>query len=362
MCARHIYANWRKRYTNQKLQKKFWNCAKSSCRELFNYNRAKLVQDTPQGAKDMITTAPEHWSRAFFQLGSNCDSVDNNMCESFNNSIMDSRFFPVISMNEAIRCKVMVRIADNRTKADKWQGTICPNIFKKLKLNIERSGQCYVLWNGQHGFEVQEKEKKKYTVNLGQKTCSRRYWQLLGLPCCHAISAIYKASKQLDDYIASSFSISEYMNTYQHCLQPVEGQDKWPVSDMTKPHPPAYVKMPGRPKTQRTREPTEKPKGAKVSKVGIKMRCKLCHQTSHNSRTCARNKEDGSKRNGYIRRDATRKRKQSEATTSAAATSFTMGDVGTQQSISRSSLPPSVAAPSSAPLVQQKCRKRARPA
>nr|ABF95707.1 transposon protein, putative, Mutator sub-class [Oryza sativa Japonica Group] len=301
MCARHIYANWRKRYTNQKLQKKFWNCAKSSCRELFNYNRAKLVQDTPQGAKDMITTAPEHWSRAFFQLGSNCDSVDNNMCESFNNSIMDSRFFPVISMNEAIRCKVMVRIADNRTKADKWQGTICPNIFKKLKLNIERSGQCYVLWNGQHGFEVQEKEKKKYTVNLGQKTCSRRYWQLLGLPCCHAISAIYKASKQLDDYIASSFSISEYMNTYQHCLQPVEGQDKWPVSDMTKPHPPAYVKMPGRPKTQRTREPTEKPKGAK-------------------------------------------------------------GDVGTQQSISRSSLPPSVAAPSSAPLVQQKCRKRARPA
>uniref|UniRef100_A0A0E0NUF7 PB1-like domain-containing protein n=1 Tax=Oryza rufipogon TaxID=4529 RepID=A0A0E0NUF7_ORYRU len=38
------------------------------------------------------------------------------------------------------------------------------------------------------------------------------------------------------------------------------------------------------------------------------------------------------------------------------------GDVGTQQSISRSSLPPSVAAPSSAPLVQQKCRKRARPA
>lgn len=100
ICARHIYANWRKRYTNQKLQKKFWNCTKSSCRELFNYNRAKLAQDTPQGAKDMMTTALEHWSRAFFQLGSNCESVDNNMCESFNNSIMDSRFFPVISMNE----------------------------------------------------------------------------------------------------------------------------------------------------------------------------------------------------------------------------------------------------------------------
>jgi transposase-like protein len=28
MCARHIYANWRKKYTSKKLQKKWWRCAK----------------------------------------------------------------------------------------------------------------------------------------------------------------------------------------------------------------------------------------------------------------------------------------------------------------------------------------------
>jgi len=46
-------------------------------------------------------------------------------------------------MNEIIMCKVMVRIQEDRTKAEKWQGTICPNVFKKLKLNIERSAKCY---------------------------------------------------------------------------------------------------------------------------------------------------------------------------------------------------------------------------
>ena len=116
MCARHIYANWRKKYTDKKLQKKWWRCAKSPCRVLFNFNRALLAQDTPVGAKDMMNTSPEHWSRAFFRLGSNCDSVDNNMCESFNNSIMDARFYPVISMNEAIRKKVMVRIQEAKTR------------------------------------------------------------------------------------------------------------------------------------------------------------------------------------------------------------------------------------------------------
>ena len=244
----------------------------------------------------MLRTSPEHWSKAFFKLGSNCDSVDNNMCESFNNCIMDSRFLPVISMNEIIRCKVMVRIQENRTKAEKWQGTICPNIFKKLKLNIERSGKCYVLWNGQDGFEVKEKDKMKFTVNLAQRTCSCRYWQLSGLPCCHAINAIYKSSKKLDDFIDPCYSITEYLKTYQFCLQPVEGQESWPVSKMPRPYPPAYVKMPGRKKTKRTREVGEKPAGTKISKVGVKMACSLCKKTTHNIRKCPYNKQAGKRK------------------------------------------------------------------
>ena len=147
----------------------------------------------------------------------------------------------ITSMHEAIRCKVMVRIQELRTKVERWQGTICPNIFKKLKLNIVRSGKCVVLWNGADGLEVKENDRRRYTVNLEQFTCSCKYWQLLGLPCCHAISAIYSCSRKLDDYIAPCFSITEYRKIYEHCLQPVEGQERWPVSDMPRPHPPAYV-------------------------------------------------------------------------------------------------------------------------
>ena len=264
----------------------------------------------------MMRTSPEHWSRAFFKLGSNRDSVDNNMCESFNNSIMDSRFLPIISMNETIRAKVMVRIQQNRAKAEKWTGTICPNVFKKLKLNIDRSAGCYVLWNGENGFEVKEKDKMKWTVNLDKRTCSCRYWQLSGLPCAHAINAIYTSSKSLDEYIDPCYSISQYMKTYQFCLQPVEGEHSWPVSDMPRPDPPAYVKMPGRKKTKRIKEVGEKPTGTKMSRVGIKMKCSLCQKTTHNIRKCPYNKQAGKKKNTHIKRDANRKRKQSEASIS----------------------------------------------
>ncbi|KAM3191490.1 hypothetical protein ACQJBY_069026 [Aegilops geniculata] len=192
---------------------------------LFKYNRARLAQFTVQGANDMMNTAPEHWCRAYMKLGSNCDSVDNNMCESFNNWILEARYLPCISMLEWIRQKNMVRIQQNRTKSEKWEGTIFPNVFKKLKQNIKRSGNCDVLWNGKEGFEVLEHEKFKFTVNLEAWTCSCRYWQLSGLPCCHAISAIYKTGRKIDDYIAKCYSIEVYNKIYSHCLETLEGEE-----------------------------------------------------------------------------------------------------------------------------------------
>jgi hypothetical protein len=313
MCARHIYANWRKKYTDKKLQKKWWRCAKASNKVLFNVYRAYLAQDTPEGAADMMATSPEHWSRAYFRRGNNCDSVDNNMCESFNHSIMEARFYPVISMCEAIRKKLMVRIQENRARADKWTGNICPNVFKKLKMNIELSGKCIVLWNGADGYEVQDWEDKKYIVKLLTRECSCEYWQLSGLPCCHAISSIYKGHQNLEDYIASCFSKEAYMRTYDHVLMPVEGAANWPISDMPRPLPPAYVKMPGRPKTQRKREEWEQPKGVKLSKVGIKMTCRLCGKGDHNSRRCPKNPQASNKNMAHITREKKRKRKEAEA-------------------------------------------------
>ena len=140
----------------------------------FNYHKAKLAQKTPDGAKDIMKTEPKHWARAFFPVGSSCESVDNNLCEAFNHAIIESRFYPIISMMEKIRYKITLRVQENRSKSDKWPGTICPNIFKKLKVNIQRTQFLDVLWNGKDGFEVKHMlgRGRKYTVNLEKKTCS----------------------------------------------------------------------------------------------------------------------------------------------------------------------------------------------
>ncbi|CAO2166141.1 unnamed protein product, partial [Urochloa humidicola] len=92
----------------------------------------------------------------------------------------------------------------------------------------------------------------------------------------------------MDEYIASCYSVEAFSKTYSHCLMPIEGMQGWPQSDREPMQPPGYIKMPGRPKKERRREPNEKPKAAKVSRVGTVIRCRKCKQIGHNRSTCER--------------------------------------------------------------------------
>ncbi len=197
--ARHIYTNWKRHFHEKQFQKKFWRCAKAPCIILFNLARVKLAQVTQAGAQAILNTHPEHWSRAWFRLGSNCDSVDNNLCESFNRWILESRFHPIITMLETIWRKVMVRINDQKAAGAKWTTVVCPGILKKLNVYITESAFCHAICNGGDSFEVKHHDHR-FTVHLDKKECSCRYWQLLGLPCPHAISCIFYRTNKLDDH------------------------------------------------------------------------------------------------------------------------------------------------------------------
>jgi hypothetical protein len=146
----------------------------------------------------------------------------------------------------------MIRIHENRTKAERWTSPICPNTYKKMMTYITVSGFCHAISNGNNCYEVTYWDHK-FTVNLEDIFCSCRFWQLSGLPCPHAISCIYYAGRCLEDFVARCYFVEEYNKTYAHCLQLVEGRAFWLVSDREKPLPPKYVRMPGRPKKERKR-------------------------------------------------------------------------------------------------------------
>ena len=101
-------------------------------------------------------------------------------------------------------------------------------------------------------------------------------------------------------------------NIYEHCLEPVEGEEMWPISDKPRPQAPGYVRMPGRPKKNaRKREEHEKPVGKKMSKHGTIIVCGMCGTAGHNKSGCSKNPEKGQKKNVHLVK-TTKKRNRTE--------------------------------------------------
>jgi alpha-galactosidase len=70
--------------------------------------------------------------------------------------------------------------------------------------------------------------------------------------------------------------------------------NSWPVSEREPLNAPGYVKMPGRPKTERRREVHEPKNPTKMSKIGTVITCSKCKGTGHNRSTCEKRNQQGS--------------------------------------------------------------------
>ncbi|XP_071729410.1 uncharacterized protein [Rutidosis leptorrhynchoides] len=140
-------------------------------------------------------------------------------------------------------------------------------------------------FSGGYEFEVRQKSEA-FKVDEKMRTCSCRMWQLSGLPCPHACSAIFAMGKSPEDYIPAWFRKDMYIGTYSTYLRPVDGISCWVPNNLNKPLPPQPKKKPGMPKRKRRRAAHEGGSGVRIPKTGVVMTCQLCHEEGHNKRGC----------------------------------------------------------------------------
>lgn len=290
MCARHILANWSKEWRGLQRRNQFWKCAKSTFEGEMKINLDKMKQlGTAKDGKDIVADLlyypPETWCKLYFRTDIKCDSVDNNMSESFNAWILGPRHKTIITMLEEIRVKVMTRIGQLSQFPKTWLTNISPMALRVLEINIKKSMECNIDFNGERGFEISD-GPYQHTVDLRNRTCSCRAWMLKGIPCQHALAAILYKKYEPIEFVDSCYSKETYLRTYCHFLQPVTNMKMWPESNNPYVAPPVVKPMPGRPKKVRRREATESKRYGKLSRKGVDMTCSICHGKNHNKRGC----------------------------------------------------------------------------
>ena len=287
-CARHIYANWSKKWRGGELKKKFWICAWSTYDEEFKDNLKKIGELSKTAAEDLLKYPPHAWCRAYFSSRSHNFMVDNNITESFNSWVLAARHKPIVSMLEDIRLQSMTRIANNKKMVEKWSNEWSPACMTMYQDNNLSSAICQVVFNGDQGFEIGEGDDK-HTVILDKKLCTCRAWELTGIPCAHAIRALHHLKVDPKPLISHWYSKTAYEAAYQFPLQPVPGKKFMKCDEYEAVEPPPVKKMPGRPRKKRVRssnEPTTSTQAGKLSRNGQRQQCTICNQEGHNRVTC----------------------------------------------------------------------------
>ncbi|KAL6179646.1 hypothetical protein ACLB2K_046318 [Fragaria x ananassa] len=143
----------------------------------------------------------------------NINVIANNHSESFNASILPARKKGILGLLEDIRIASMVRLANRRNSGAKWRCNVGPRVEKILKKNVEWSQEYKALESSSMRFEIHGRGVacatgvvSQHSVQLDMRTCTCRRWNLSGIPCAHAIAAIYSKGWSPDNFVDACYT------------------------------------------------------------------------------------------------------------------------------------------------------------
>ncbi|KAM0875264.1 hypothetical protein ACQ4PT_036948 [Festuca glaucescens] len=287
-CVRHLWQNFNKNFKGEALKNQLWKCARSSTVGKWQENMDVMLVLSKTAHDWLEELAPSTWVRAFQSEFPKCDVLLNNNCEVFNKYILEARELPVLAMIMKIKCQITTRIYNKQVEGLSMSGTICPKIRKKLQKHVEWSNNCEAKPSGQGIFEILERGTP-YIVDLQKRTCSCRRWDLSGIPCWHACSALRNDKNSPESYVSDCYSVEKFNKAYENIIWPCRDVKEWEKVDGMTIKAPQIVKKVGRPQKNRRKQPEEK-EGKngqkKMSKHGSIIHCSYCGLAGHNKGSC----------------------------------------------------------------------------
>lgn len=287
-CTRHVFANFKRKFSGVELQALFWQAASTTLENKFYTKMDEIKQLSPEAYDYLLQRDPNSWSRAFFSLETKCASFENGICESFNRAILEQRTKPLITMLEDIRLYVMQRLVSMNRVARKWEDTVTPSVRKRLNFMMDFQKRYWdVIPSGFQELEVRS-GNEAFGVNITTRKCMCRMWELSGIPCIHAVAAYAHLGRNPEEGVHEWYSQERWFQAYQFSIRPVYSSTMWKRTRDPILLPPLIRRMPGRPKKKRFIAPSEN--NSQVSRMGRIMTCSNCQEKGHNKASCKKKK------------------------------------------------------------------------
>ncbi|KAH1107109.1 hypothetical protein J1N35_010877 [Gossypium stocksii] len=182
---------------------------KSTIEQEWEQNKENMYKLDEAVAKELFSKNSKAWTKAFQGLHSVLDIVDNNICEAFNTSIVESRFKSIITMLEEIRVNMMTRLVAKRKQCSSCEYNYGLIIKKKFDDNKKEGVDWKMIWNGE---------------------------------------------MDPNDYLHKYYDKDTYLKAYEYVLQPINGSREWTKSGIEPVLPLVEKTMSSMPKKNRRKK------------------------------------------------------------------------------------------------------------
>ncbi|XP_074288999.1 uncharacterized protein LOC141614141 [Silene latifolia] len=179
-------------------------------------------------ADAFLACNPKLFCRAFISTQSKNDVIVNNMAETFNAYIISARTKHLIYMlGDINRVALMQRLVKKKAEMEKKCTLVCPRVQDRLEKEKELAALCTPLPSSPTVYQVKI-GIDSLTVDLEARTCTCRKWDLTGIPCGHAISAIFDIYGKAEEYVHDCYKNETYLRIYSASISPCTSERHWP--------------------------------------------------------------------------------------------------------------------------------------
>lgn len=287
-CLRHLSESFQKEFNNTVLVNLLWEAACALTVIEFESKILEIEQISREAGYWIRRIPPRLWATAYFE-GTRFGRLTANADESFNMWISEASSLPIVQMMESIRRQLMIWFNERREMSMQWTSILVPSAERRVGEALERAQNFQVLRANEAEFEVLSHEGN-HIVDIRNRCCICRGWQLYGLPCAHAVAALLSCRQNVHRFTESCFTVAAYRKAYSQTIHPIPDKSLWrelsngeacPEQAMEIViNPPKSLRPPGRPKKRRIRAEDH----GRTKRV---VHCSRCNQTGHFRTTCA---------------------------------------------------------------------------
>ncbi|KAK0601402.1 hypothetical protein LWI29_023913 [Acer saccharum] len=205
--------------------------------------------------------------------------MTTNIAECLNGILKDARELPITKLVEHIRGLLQKWFWERREAAAKMSTPMTKWAEKKLRRRSNKS-RCYRV----HPINLYEHHVidgyLNGFVNLIEKTCTCRKFQLDQLPCRHAFAACNLRRLSCYDYCSHYYHKETLATAYGSSIYPVGPMEEWDVPDDIQ----SRVVLPPKGRKPRGR-PAKKRKPSRGEEI-VQRKCGRCGVVGHNRQKC----------------------------------------------------------------------------